>query len=88
MIDTCNHHRKGKRCCYKRPNISWTSCATRTLNLMLERISKFRSFKGVNKKAKLFAIFFYAHHKTLALMKKFTKREIVWPRVTSLLHLS
>ena len=49
---------------------------------MLEGISKLLSFKGVLDKAKSFSIFMYAHHKTLALMRKFTKKEIVHPGVT------
>ena len=60
----------------ERPNIFWTSCATHTLNLMLEGISKVSSFKGVIGKAKAFTIFIYAHHKTLALMRKFTKKRL------------
>ncbi|XP_061993558.1 uncharacterized protein LOC133711452 [Rosa rugosa] len=40
-------------------------------------------FKGVIEKAKCFTIYIYAHHKTLALMRKFTKkRDIVRPGVT------
>ncbi|XP_022865553.1 uncharacterized protein LOC111385399 [Olea europaea var. sylvestris] len=66
----------------ERPNIFWTSCATHTLNLMLEGISKLPIFKGVIRKAKSFTIFIYAHHKTFALRRKFTKREIVRPGVT------
>ena len=67
----------------KRPNIFWTSCAAHTLNLMLEAIGKQPRFKGVIEKAKAFTIFIYAHHKTLALMRKFTKkRDIVRPGVT------
>ncbi|XP_062016188.1 uncharacterized protein LOC133732615 [Rosa rugosa] len=67
----------------KRPNIFWTSCATHTLNLMLQGIGNQPRFKGVIEKAKNFTIYIYAHHKTLALMRKFTKkRDIVRPRVT------
>ncbi|GFZ18507.1 HAT transposon superfamily protein [Actinidia rufa] len=67
----------------KRPNIFWTSCAAHTLNLMLEEIGKQPRFKGVIEKAKAFTIFIYAHHKTLDLMRKFTKkRDIVRPGVT------
>ncbi|GFS33428.1 HAT transposon superfamily protein [Actinidia rufa] len=67
----------------KRPNIFWTSCAAHTLNLMLEAIGKQPRFKGVIEKAKAFTIFIYAHHKTLALMRKFTKkRDIVRLGVT------
>nr|GEX07376.1 hypothetical protein [Tanacetum cinerariifolium] len=53
----------------KRLTIFWTSCATHTINLMLE--------------AKRLTIFIYAHHKTLALMTHFKKkRDIVRPGVT------
>ncbi|MGV7388957.1 DUF domain-containing protein, partial [Mycobacterium kansasii] len=58
----------------KRPHMFWISCATHTLNLMLEGIGKLPKFKGVIEKAKAFTIFIYAHHKTLALMRKHTKK--------------
>jgi hypothetical protein len=67
----------------KRPNIFWTSCATHTLNLMLEGIGKMKKFKGYIDQAKSLTIFIYAHHRTLALMRKYTKkRDIVRPGVT------
>ncbi|XP_073019346.1 uncharacterized protein [Primulina eburnea] len=67
----------------KRPHIFWTSCATHTLNLMLQKIGNQSKFKGVIEKAKCFTIFIYAHHKTLSMMRKFTKkRDIVRPGVT------
>ncbi|KAG5542347.1 hypothetical protein RHGRI_022029 [Rhododendron griersonianum] len=67
----------------KRPNIFWSSCATHTINLMFEGIGKLSKFKGVIEKAKAFTIFIYAHHTTLALMRKATKkRDIVRPGVT------
>jgi len=67
----------------KRPNIFWTSCATHTLNLMLEGIGKMKKFKGYIDQAKSLTIFIYAHHITLALMRKYTKkRDIVRPGVT------
>ncbi|XP_024161380.1 uncharacterized protein LOC112168490 [Rosa chinensis] len=67
----------------KRPNIFWTSCVTHTLNLMLQGIGNQPRFKGVIEKANAFTIFIYAHHKTLALMRKHTKkRDIVRPGVT------
>ena len=49
---------------------------------MIGGISKHSNFKGVIDKAKAFTIFIYVHHKTLALMRKFTKKEIVHPGVT------
>ncbi|KAI8535294.1 hypothetical protein RHMOL_Rhmol10G0162700 [Rhododendron molle] len=50
---------------------------------MLEAIGKLPKFKGVIEKAKAFTIFIYAHHTTLALMRKATKkRDIVRPGMT------
>ncbi|XP_052203671.1 uncharacterized protein LOC127808959 [Diospyros lotus] len=67
----------------KRPNIFWTSCATHTINLMLESIGKLPRYKKVIDQAKSLTIFIYAHHKTLSLMRSFTKkRDIVRPGVT------
>ncbi|XP_050150556.1 uncharacterized protein LOC126625531 [Malus sylvestris] len=67
----------------KRPNMFWTSYATHTLNLMLQGIGNLPRFKGVIDKAKAFTIFIYAHHKTLALMRKYTKkRDIIRHGVT------
>ncbi|GKF51576.1 uncharacterized protein Tco_0148043, partial [Tanacetum coccineum] len=67
----------------KRPTILWTSCATHMINLMLEAIGGLPRFKKTLDQAKRFTIFIYAHHKTLALMRYFTKkRDIVRPGVT------
>ncbi|CAI9299539.1 unnamed protein product [Lactuca saligna] len=67
----------------KRPKIFWTSCATHTINLMLEGIGGLPRFKKVLDQAKKLTIFIYAHHKTLAMMRKFTnKRDIIRPGVT------
>jgi hypothetical protein len=67
----------------KRPGIFWSSCATHTLNLMLEGIGNMKKFKGIIEQAKAVTIFIYAHHRTLALMRKYTKkRDIVRPGAT------
>jgi len=67
----------------ERPKIFWTSCASHTINLMLEGMGKMKKFKTTIDQAKSLTIFIYAHHRTLALMRKFTKkREIVRPGVT------
>jgi hypothetical protein len=67
----------------ERPNIFWTSCATHTINLMLEGMGKMKKFRTTIEQAKALTIFIYAHHRTLALMRKFTKkREIIRPGVT------
>ncbi|GJZ32827.1 hAT transposon superfamily protein [Tanacetum coccineum] len=54
----------------KKPNIFWTSCAPHTIDLMLEAIGKEGKFKEWIAKAKTLTIFIYAHHWTLALMRK------------------
>ncbi|XP_042465666.1 uncharacterized protein LOC122048129 [Zingiber officinale] len=67
----------------KRPSIFWTSCATHSINLMLESIASIPRFKKVIDQAKALTIFIYAHHKTLALMRSYIKkRDIVRPGVT------
>lgn len=67
----------------KRPNIFWTSCATHTVNLMLEGIGKLPRFKSAIDKARALTIFIYSHHSTLSLMRRMTKKsEIVRPGVT------
>ncbi|XP_065876722.1 uncharacterized protein [Euphorbia lathyris] len=58
----------------KRPSIFWTSCATHTINLLLQEIGTLSKFKTVIDKAKSFTIYIYAHHKALHLMRKFTKK--------------
>uniref|UniRef100_K3XSF2 DUF659 domain-containing protein n=1 Tax=Setaria italica TaxID=4555 RepID=K3XSF2_SETIT len=67
----------------KRPNKFWSLCATHTLNLMLEGIGKMKKFKSIIDQAKAVTIFIYAHHRTLSLMRKYTKkRDIVRPGAT------
>nr|KAJ0205881.1 hypothetical protein LSAT_V11C500298160 [Lactuca sativa] len=68
----------------KRPTIFLTSCATHTLNLMLECINfNCAKYKKILNHAKTLTVFIYAHHKTLAMMRHFTKkRDIVRPGVT------
>ncbi|XP_023762902.2 uncharacterized protein LOC111911342 [Lactuca sativa] len=67
----------------KRPTIFWTSCATHTLNLMLESIGGLPRYKKILDHAKTLMVFIYAHHKTLAMTRHVTKkRDIVRPGVT------
>jgi len=67
----------------KRPNIFWTSCASHTINLMLQGIGNLVKFKKTIDLAKSFTIFVYGHHRTLACLRSFTlKREIIRPGVT------
>lgn len=67
----------------KRPSMFWTSCATHSINLALEGIAKLPRFKKILDQAKALTIFIYAHHRTLAMMRYYTKkRDIVRPGVT------
>jgi len=67
----------------KRPHIYWTSCATHTINLMLQGICNLPRFKKVVDQAKAFTIFVYNHTRTLECMRSFTDgKEIVRPGVT------
>ncbi|XP_035820145.1 uncharacterized protein [Zea mays] len=67
----------------KRPHIFWTSCATHTINLMLQGIGNMPRFKKVIDQAKAFTIFVYGHTRTLECMRYFTEgKEIVRPGVT------
>ncbi|GKA09123.1 hypothetical protein Tco_0688454 [Tanacetum coccineum] len=57
--------------------------ATHTINLMLEAIGGLPRYRKTLDQAKTLTVFIYAHHKTLALMRQFTKRrDIVRPGVT------
>ncbi|KAL1207419.1 hypothetical protein V5N11_007013 [Cardamine amara subsp. amara] len=67
----------------KRPRIFWTGCAAHTLDLMLEGISKLPGFAKIIDQAKAVTIFVYAHHKTLSMMRTFTKKiDVVRPGET------
>ncbi|XP_066353938.1 uncharacterized protein [Miscanthus floridulus] len=67
----------------KRPNIFWTSCATHTINLMLQGIGNIPRFKKVIDQAKAFTIFVYGHTRTLECLRHFTEgKEIIRPGVT------
>ncbi|XP_042386822.1 uncharacterized protein LOC121978558 [Zingiber officinale] len=69
----------------KRPYIFLTACAVNTMNLMLQGIGNQPKFKGVIEKTKNLTIFIDAYHKTLSMMRKFTKKKgIVRPGVTRL----
>ena len=67
----------------KRPNIFWTSCATHTINLMLQGIGSQKRFQKVIDQAKAFTTFVYGHKRTLECMRHITeRRDIVRPGVT------
>jgi hypothetical protein len=67
----------------KRPNMFWSSCATHTINLMLQGIGNLPRFVKVLDKSKSFTIFVYGHTRTLDCMRHFSSdKEIIRPGVT------
>ena len=69
FTDNASNNMAAKDLLYvKRPNIFWSSCATHTLNLILEGIGKMKKFENTIGQAKALTIIIYGHHKTLALM--------------------
>jgi hypothetical protein len=67
----------------KRPHLFWTSCATHTINLMLQGIGNLPKYKSVIEQAKAFTIFVYGHTRTLECMRHFTNgKEIIRPGIT------
>nr|XP_043624823.1 uncharacterized protein LOC122596332 isoform X2 [Erigeron canadensis] len=81
--DASNNMEAAKLLKATRPKIFWTSCATHAINLMLEGIGALPRYKKILDQAKELTIFIYSHNKTLAMMRKFTKKKnIVRPGVT------
>jgi cysteine sulfinate desulfinase/cysteine desulfurase-like protein len=67
----------------KRPQIFWTSCATHTINLMLQGIGNMAQSKKVIDQAKAFTIFVYGHTRTLECLRYFIEeKDIIRPGVT------
>ncbi|XP_038695504.1 uncharacterized protein LOC119992784 [Tripterygium wilfordii] len=77
-----NYKPAGKILMEKRKHIYWTPCAAHCLDLMLEKIGELPQHKRAVLKAKKVSNFINNHAWVLALMRKFTKREIIRPAVT------
>jgi hypothetical protein len=84
VTDNASNNMGAKKLLHEtRPQIFWTSCATHTINLMLQGIGNLPRFKKVIDLAKAFTIFVYGHTRTLECMRYFTDgKEIVRPGVT------
>jgi len=84
VIDNASNNMGAKKLlAEKRPHIFWTSCATHTINLMLQGIGSLTKFKKVIDQSKAFTIFVYGHTRTLECMRHFTEgKEIIRPGVT------
>ena len=84
VTDNASNNMGAKKLLHEnRPQIFWSSCATHTINLMLQGIGNMARFKKVIDQAKTFTIFVYGHTRTLECMRYFTEgKEIVRPGVT------
>ena len=84
VTDNASNNMGAKKLLHEnRPQIFWSSCATHTINLMLQGIGNMPQFKKVIDQAKAFTIFVYGHTRTLECMRYFTEgKEIVRPGVT------
>ncbi|PON53148.1 Ribonuclease H-like domain containing protein, partial [Trema orientale] len=77
-----NYKAAGEMLMEKRKHLYWTPCAAHCIDLMLERIGELPQHKNALLKARKVANYIYNHSWLLALMRKFTKREIIRPAVT------
>ncbi|KAL0913450.1 hypothetical protein M5K25_016912 [Dendrobium thyrsiflorum] len=72
----------GKKLMEKRKHLYWTSCAAHCINLILEKLGELPQHKNALTKAKKITKFIYNHSWVLALMRKFSKKEILRPAAT------
>lgn len=77
-----NYKAAGDLLMEKRKHLYWTPCAAHCIDLMLERIGDLPQHKNALFKARKVANYIYNHSWLLALMRKFTKREILRPAAT------
>ncbi|XP_048539484.1 uncharacterized protein LOC125518701 [Triticum urartu] len=61
----------------KHPQIFWTSCAAHTINLMLQDIGNIPIVSSTITNGKTITIFFYAHTRLLAILRKYAKGDLV-----------
>ncbi|KAL0906334.1 hypothetical protein M5K25_024821 [Dendrobium thyrsiflorum] len=66
----------------KRKHLYWTPCAAHCIDLILEQLGDLPQHKNALSKAKKITKFIYNHSWVLALMRKFSKKEIIRPATT------
>ncbi|KAL0906436.1 hypothetical protein M5K25_024931 [Dendrobium thyrsiflorum] len=66
----------------KRKHLYWTPCAAHYIDLILEQLGDLPQHKNALSKAKKITKFIYNHSWVLALMRKFSKKEIIRPATT------
>ncbi|KAL0917971.1 hypothetical protein M5K25_013083 [Dendrobium thyrsiflorum] len=66
----------------KRKHLYWTPCVAHCIDLILEQLGDLPQHKNALSKAKKITKFIYNHSWVLALMRKFSKKEIIRPTTT------
>ncbi|KAI0503611.1 hypothetical protein KFK09_014545 [Dendrobium nobile] len=66
----------------KRKHLYWTPCAAHCIDLILEELGELSQHKSALFRAKKITKFIYNHSWVLALMRKFSKKEIIRPATT------
>ncbi|XP_028554508.1 uncharacterized protein LOC114580607 [Dendrobium catenatum] len=72
----------GNKLMEKRKHLYWTPCAAHCIDLILEKLGDLPQHKNTLTKAKKITKFIYNHSWILALMRKFSKKEILRPAAT------
>ncbi|XP_028550851.1 uncharacterized protein LOC110112362 [Dendrobium catenatum] len=72
----------GNKLMEKRKHLYWTPCAAHCIDLILEKLGDLPQHKNALTKAKKITKFIYNHSWILALMRKFSKKEILRPAAT------
>ena len=80
--NAANYKKAGELLMQKRKRLWWTPCAAHCIDLMLEDIGKLPQHKNALIKAKKVSTFIYNHGAVLALMRSFTKKDLVRPAPT------
>ncbi|KAM7522729.1 hypothetical protein LguiA_012631 [Lonicera macranthoides] len=80
--NSANYKAAGKLLMEKRPRLWWTPCAAHCIDLVLEKIGDLTQHKTALIKSKKVSHFIYSHGWVLALMRKYTKKELVHPLAT------
>ncbi|KAL0919971.1 hypothetical protein M5K25_009065 [Dendrobium thyrsiflorum] len=72
----------GQKLMEKRKHLYWTPCVAHCIDLILEKLGELPQHKNALTKAKKITKFIYNHSWVLALMRKFSKKEILRPAAT------
>eukprot|EP00253_Pinus_taeda_P015721 PITA_15721 len=81
--NAANYVAAGKMLMERYPNLFWTPCASRCIDLMLEDIGKIPTVRDFVESSKSITKFIYNHASVLSLMRRFTNnKDLVRPAIT------